>query len=117
MLQDEAVLDSEEQFTGSDAPAWDLNECRLVALAVDGRVRLAVLGVEVLVDVGGVLVSAVTELAALLVSPEGVVALVAVVGVTLKGLHDVLLVSLKLPHREDGLSVDDDRGRHAGCAS
>ena len=72
--------------------------------------RHVVDGVDVLVDVDGVLVSAIAEGVVLVKSLDGVFASGAVGGMALEGVHHVVLVVLETAH--DGLK-HLDRSRHS----
>lgn len=68
-------------------------------------------GVDVLVDVDGILVSTIAEGIVLIKGLDGIFAARAVGGMALEGVHHVILVVLEAAH--DGLE-HLDRSRH-GC--
>lgn len=87
----------------------------MVELAVNDRVGLAVLAVQILGDVDGVLVAATAERAPPVVGLDGVGALCAVAGVALKGLHHEVFVGVELPHHHDGLGAVYGGGHGVGA--
>jgi hypothetical protein len=101
-LETHAILDGEEEAPDSDAVPGDLDQCGLAQLAVDDGLGLAVLTVEVLGNVDGILVTTVTEGTVLLVDTQGIRALRAVAGMALECGHDIFLVVFELAYAQHG---------------
>jgi len=112
--QTEAVLDGKQKTTHSLAGVGDPDLDILIQVTVDSRVRLAVQAVEILSNVNGVLMAAITERATLLVDLQWIGATRAAAGMFLKLGHHEFLVVFELPYRDRWLGSTLVDGRHGG---
>lgn len=115
--QVQSILDGKQQPSSGGAVAGNLDQRRLVELAVNDGMRLAVLAVQVLGHVDGILATTLAKGATSLMCSERVSAACAVTGMTLEGHHDVVLVGIELSHKHDGLGRGFDHGGHGVGAS